>query len=146
VNQELGQPIERTKTFYERVKERTRDQLGLGPMDVGPEMPWEQAVQDPTVEPAEIPQPPVAGNIQEIKARIAAAGRRMVMLRMKYHGQPRNVEPYSIRDGRASDGGDLFYGWCHKDDALESFRLDRIEDIQITNLPFMPRNGWPVEF
>jgi len=149
VNQELGRPVEQAQTFYEKVKQRTKDQLRVGPMDVGPSMPWEQAVHEPT-EPQpkdEIPpQPPVSGNLQEIKARIAAAGRRMVMLRMKYHGTPRNVEPYSIRDGRAADGGDLFYGWCYKDNALESFRLDRIEDIQITNIPFQPRNNWPVEF
>ena len=148
VNQEMGRPVEQAKSFYERVKQRTQDQLHVGPTNVGPSMPWEQAVHEPTApQEKEIPpQPPVAGNLQEIKSRIAAAGRRMVMLRMKYHGHARNVEPYSIRDGRAADDGDLFYGWCHKDNALESFRLDRIEDIQITNIPFTPRNNWPVEF
>ena len=141
--QELGRPVERGKSFYERVKQRVRDEFGVPPTT---QEVWEPGPgPEPGMEPEIPPQPP-PDSPEEIRDRIRAAGRRLLLLRMKYHGQPRNVEPYSIRDGRGADGTDLFYAWCYKDNALESFRLDRIEDIQITNIPFKPRNDWPVEF
>ena len=148
--QELGRPLERGKSFFDRVKERTLTELGLPGRTQVPVArdPWAEA-WEPAPEPTQSPEIPPQGPAtteDEIRARISAAGRRLLLIRMKYHGLPRDVEPYKIADGRGKDGNDLFYGWCYKDKALESFRMDRIEDVQITNRPFVPRNNWPVEF
>jgi len=164
--QELGfprvpTPPEDERSFFRRVK----DVIQKGFEDVVPGssppvidtpdgpawvQPHDQLDMFPQEAPAfpqgpEFAQRPPA-NEREVIDRINAAGARLLLLRMKYNGHSRDVEPYSIRDGRAANGGPLFYGWCHKDQQIEAFRLDRIEDLQIKDQKFAPRNGWPVEF
>lgn len=134
------QPIVQTQTqppdpnqgggFFDRVKQVVKKQLGLGqqqqrrPMFVGP-----------------------ANSLQEIKRRIEWAGRQMppLLLNLTYHGYPRKVEGYSYRYRDADHPHiPLFFGWCGKDLHIEAYKLLKIQDVQVTNLPFNPR--WPVEF
>ena len=71
---------------------------------------------------------------------LADAGRRRVMVRMKYDGQVRLVEPYSFRD---KGTGRLFYGWCSIHSRIHSFKPERIETVELTDISYMPR--WEVE-
>jgi len=97
-------------------------------------------------------QGPPAG-LNDIMARIQWAGRQNPprMLRMSYQSkdspmpQWRNVEPYSYRYRAKEDPHiPLFFGYCHKDQGIEAYKLQRIADIQITDKPFAPK--YEVEF
>ena len=80
------------------------------------------------------------GLIDDKMGMIAEAARTVTLLFMKYNGNWRYVEPYSYR---FKGEGRLFYGFCMKDQHIESFRLEKIEDLQNTEMPYAPR--WPVE-
>jgi predicted DNA-binding transcriptional regulator YafY len=62
------------------------------------------------------------------------------MLKMRYNGVERLVEPYSFR---TKSTGVVFMGWCGKDQGIEAFKPDKIEAIEVTDVPFRPR--WTVE-
>jgi len=74
-----------------------------------------------------------------------AAGRR-VIVRLSYpeHGEggitDYMVEPYSYR----SLGGNLvFYGYDTSAGHIKAFRLDKIQNVQVTEEPYEPR--WTIE-
>lgn len=73
-------------------------------------------------------------------AMIHEAGRNLKMLEIKYNGVDRLVEGYSFRQGKT---GLLFYGHCSIHDSTHSFKLDKIEDIKISEFGYVPR--WEVE-
>ena len=77
---------------------------------------------------------------EDVFSTIHEAGRRMVLLQMRYNGNLRYVEPYSFR---MKSTGQLFYGYCYKDHSIEAFRPEKIEYIALTEIGFAPR--WPVE-
>ena len=54
----------------------------------------------------------------------------------------RKLECYSLRPG-AGGSGQLLYAYCHKDAAIEAFRLDRFKNFQVTEIPFSPK--WDIE-
>lgn len=81
---------------------------------------------------------PVSG-LAQVMHRIRVAGRERVLLYMKYNNSWRHVEPYSFRM-RSKGVQPLFYGWCLLHDEIHSFRVDRIQDIHVTDRPFMPRD------
>jgi predicted DNA-binding transcriptional regulator YafY len=88
-------------------------------------------------------QPVISGpkGHDEIMMTISAAAEQLRLLRMTYKdGASRFVEPYSYR-WRA--GNQLFYAYCYRNSSIKSFRLDRIQDAEVTDMPYMPR--WPVE-
>lgn len=70
------------------------------------------------------------------------AGRGGVMVKMTYKNEIRFVEPYSMRISK--DGNLTFFGWQEGDYHIKQFRLDRIQNIEITNKSFYPK--YPVEF
>jgi predicted DNA-binding transcriptional regulator YafY len=80
----------------------------------------------------------------ERKFRIQEAGKRRVLLYAKYNGHWRFIEPYSFRYRAKNSREPLFYGWCYKDNGIEAFRLEKFEDLQVTERPFNPR--FDVEF
>lgn len=63
-----------------------------------------------------------------------------VLMEMTYNAVTRLVEVYSYRE---KSTGTLLYAYCYKDNKIESFRVDRIEDAKATETPFQPR--WPIE-
>lgn len=71
---------------------------------------------------------------------IRFCGANLVLLEMTYNGVSRLVEPYSYRE---KSTGTLFFAYCMKDNAIESFRVDRIEHAKATKIPYTPR--YPVE-
>jgi hypothetical protein len=146
---------------FNRVVDRVRRQLGVEP--VAPVAPVGEEPQPGVIdrvqqlvrqrlglEPQVEQAPPYYGpprSLEEVKQRIQQAGRQMppVLLRMEYNGNYRDVEPYSYRYRDAEDPHiPLFYGYCHKDNQIEAFKLKKITDLQVTAQPFQPR--WVVEF
>ena len=124
VQTELGRPLE-------KLKERVREELGLAPLR----------------------RPPPAGKA-DIILRINEAVRhdppRLVyaLYQAKDADRPtwRHLACYSIRD-RASDGGDLLFAACEKENwKVEAFDFRRFRDLQVTNKPwpFTPR--YRIEF
>lgn len=64
---------------------------------------------------------------------------------MLYNGHWRDAEVYSYRyRDKDKPHQPLLYAYCRKDDQIEAFKLDKIQDIQLTDRPFNPR--WVVEF
>ena len=98
-------------------------------------------VREPSI-PAVPPMQQGPLTVEEKLNVIAEAGRRIVMLDMWYDGKRRLVEPYSLRAAKCGDT--LFMGYCMDHAKIHSFRIEKIEKITITKLPFTPR--WPVEF
>lgn len=70
------------------------------------------------------------------------AGRSRVIVKMTYKNEIRFVEPYSMRVTK--DGNLTFFGWQEGDYHIKQFRLDRIQNIELSNKSFYPK--FPVEF
>jgi predicted nucleotidyltransferase component of viral defense system len=67
--------------------------------------------------------------------RYAAANRLCVNL--TYQGSRRLIEPYSLR--RTRDGNLLLYAVKHQTGENRSYRVDRIQGVEVTKTPFKPR-------
>lgn len=78
-----------------------------------------------------------------IMYRIRAAAARQVLLYMKYNGEWRHVEPYSWRRRQAVGNTPLLMGFCYLHSTIEAYKVDKIEDVQVTDRPFKPK--WPIE-
>lgn len=93
----------------------------------------------PSTQPT-VPQPTThregPEDLSTVMGRIRAAGTKLLLLSMRYKGKNRYVEPYSMK-------GNLFYGFCSLHARIHSFRVERIESIQVTDQHYTPR--WPVE-
>lgn len=72
---------------------------------------------------------------------IAYCAKHQLLMEMTYNGVSRLIEPYSYRVSQ--NGDQLFYAFCHKDQKIESFRVDRIEGAKATEDTYIPR--YPVE-
>lgn len=115
-----------TRGLIDRIKQR----LGLEPA-AGDDTPaHDEQLQGP------------AGDAATVMYRIKLAARGLVLLHMKYNNTWRHVEPYSFR---YDDVGPQpkFFGYCHLHNHIEKYRLDRIQDVHVTDRMFNPR--WPVE-
>ena len=67
--------------------------------------------------------------------RFAAANRLCVDL--TYQGSRRLIEPYSLQ--RTQDGDLLLYAGKHQTGAPRSYRVDRIQGAEATQVSFVPR-------
>lgn len=86
------------------------------------------------------PTPETPRDPGDIAGVLLEASRRGVLCWMQYNGHKRYIEPYSYR---FRGGHQLLYAFCWKDQHIEAFRPDRIQDIELTDIPFKPR--WPIE-
>jgi predicted DNA-binding transcriptional regulator YafY len=68
---------------------------------------------------------------------IRFCGKFQVLMEMTYNGFTRMVEPYSYRTTKMGDT--LLFAYCYKDDKIESFRVDRIQNAKATKEVFTPR-------
>lgn len=73
---------------------------------------------------------------------LTQAGRNGLMVRMTYKNEFRLVEPYSIKVTK--DRNLTFFGWQQGDYHIKQFRVDRIQNIELTDQSFYPK--FPVEF
>ena len=69
----------------------------------------------------------------ELIRRIQHAGRHKVQLEVVYNRIHRNIEPYSFRRKKT---GLLLFAYCHLHEQIESFRLDRFQNMIVTELPY----------
>lgn len=77
-----------------------------------------------------------------IRETIIEAGKTNKILRIKYSGKERNIEPYSFRYGR---GMEYFYGFdLTNGHTIKSFILNKIESVSILPDDYNPK--WEVEF
>jgi len=105
------------------------------PIAPTPEVPVQQVEQ----------QSPLTN--QDKEALLRDAGSKLLVVELKYDNKIRMVEPYSIKSGIY---GRLFYGFDpgravdagHREPHIQSFRVDRIQSIKITNMHYAPR--WDV--
>lgn len=84
-----------------------------------------------------------------MKNKIIEAGQQLRTIKINYTEKDgsnegyREVEPYSFRE---KNDVELFFGYDIRKDAIRSFIIDSINDIEITDNNYAPRNGWKVEF
>jgi hypothetical protein len=78
-----------------------------------------------------------------IREAIIQAGRARQLIRMRYNGHDRDVEPYSFKfkvrkqDGR---GIEYFYGWDRtRGNTIKSFFSQQIQNVSILHTKFTPR-------
>lgn len=82
-----------------------------------------------------------------VREAIIEAGKARKLIRMKYHSQERDIEPYSFRYKRTQRGygAEYFYGFDRtKDATIKRFFLHKIEGVSILPTSYFPR--WLVEF
>lgn len=82
-----------------------------------------------------------------IREAIVQAGRARHLLRMRYHGVDRDIEPYSFRYKTTKKGisGEYFYGYDRtRDNTIKSFFLNEVQNAAVLAEEFLPR--WLVEF
>ena len=60
-----------------------------------------------------------------------------LLMELTYKGTKRLVEPYSLF--RTKDGNLLLRAIKHKTGEPRSYRLDRVQDVVVTQMPFKPR-------
>ena len=65
------------------------------------------------------------------------AGANRLCVQLLYSQKRRLVEPYSLR--RTKDHNLVLYAYERDSDQVKAFRVDRIEGIDVTNTPFVPR-------
>lgn len=155
-------PIGLGKDFVDRLRERVRTELGGGgvqqvglPEDSGGlQSRIRQYVREKMNLSEPTPETPNAAprrrgppqGLSEVQQRIQEAARHTppVLLYGLYNGNWRYIEPYSYRFlDRDRPWIPLLYGYCHKDDSTEAYKLYKFQDLQVTDRPFSPR--WPVE-
>jgi len=91
----------------------------------------------------EILQPKVEFfNNHSILSKIQYAASNRLCIKLGYDGKERVVEPISFRT--ASNGNKLFYAYQHQVDHPKAYKLDEIESVVLTNLPYTDEK-YPVE-
>ncbi len=70
--------------------------------------------------------------------RIRFAGANRLLLEFGYHGKPRLVEPYSLREARTT-GNILLYAWELSSGHIKAFKIDEMYDVRASNAGFSPR-------
>ena len=71
------------------------------------------------------------------RIRFAAANRLCVNL--YYQNKYRLIEPYSLR--RTQEGNILLYALRHETNEWRAYRVDRIQGLEITQTPFVPKHA-----
>lgn len=131
----MGNLFDRIKDTVQKLKPQRLPDFKEEPGVPGEAPPGE------AVEPAPPPTEPMeylaeAGMVSTIRK----AAQNRYLLYMLYNNTWRHVEPYSFRGGKQ---GQLLYGHCLIHNDTHSFYVHKIQDLQLTDIPFSPR--WMVE-
>lgn len=108
---------------------------------------------DPNVPAHRAPEDQPATTTALKMYRIRRAADLGVQLWLKYDNNWRHVDPWALKYGRAKGSADpMLYARCEMhpngDDGkpkVEAFRIDRIQDVYLTDRPHVPVAGWSVE-
>lgn len=111
---------------------------GQQPRQVAPS-PYAPSQQPVSTQPLAPQSGPLS--VAEKEGIIHEAGRRRVLLDIKYDGVSRLVEPYSFRMRQI--GGRQFYGFCLLHGGIHSFKVEKMEEVKLTDWPYSPR--WEIE-
>lgn len=96
--------------------------------------------------PAEVIVAP--GPVDTVRDAVAGALRRGVAVSFTYKAPDaapttRTVDPVKVH---IADGQWYLQGWCHLREAMRTFHLDRVSDLQLTDIPIThagePEPGW----
>lgn len=96
--------------------------------------------------PAELIVAP--GPVDEVRDRVAEALQRRVAVSFTYKAPDadpttRTVDPVKVH---IADGQWYLQGWCHLRQAMRTFHLDRVSDLELTDIPIThaeePVPGW----
>jgi predicted nucleotidyltransferase component of viral defense system len=82
-----------------------------------------------------------------VREAIVEAGRSRQLIRMRYEGKERDIEPYSLRYKVTKEGygAEYFYGFDRtRGQTIKSFFLAKIQGVSILPQQYIPR--WYVEF
>ncbi len=77
------------------------------------------------------------GTIASPLQTIRTASEQRLCLDLGYNGTRRLVEPYGLRT--TADGDVLLYARRRDAHELRTYRLDRIEDVRLTDIRFSPQ-------
>ena len=80
---------------------------------------------------------PVPGMIQSYLEIIRFAASNQLCVDLSYEGSIRRIEPYSLR--RTQEGNIILHAHNLNKNAHRSYRVDRIQEAQVTNQTFKPR-------
>lgn len=69
--------------------------------------------------------------------QIRFAGANHLLVELSYQGSTRLIEPYSLR--RSKRGDLLVYAIKAETGEVRAYRVDKIEGVRVTELPFSPR-------
>ncbi|GAH86457.1 unnamed protein product, partial [marine sediment metagenome] len=98
-----------------------------------------QVSEDPTWSPPPTAQP---WGFRIPVESIRFAGVNRLCVELGYQGTGRTIEPYSLR--RTRDGNTVLYAIRTDNRELRCYRVDRIESVTVTQIPFVP--VYEVEF
>lgn len=68
--------------------------------------------------------------------QIRFAGNNRLLVELRYQNSTRLIEPYSLRRSRA--GNLLVYALKHETGEIRAYRVDQIQGVRITDIPFTP--------
>ncbi len=83
-----------------------------------------------------------ANAINAILHKIQFAAANRVCVKLLYTNKLRTIEPLSFRTVQTT-GNQLFYGFHRENEKVKAFNLDKIQSVEITNLPYTEK--YPVE-
>ena len=84
-----------------------------------------------------------AYNVDSILHKIQFAATNRVCVKLLYKSKLRTVEPLSFRTAQTT-GNRLFYGLHREENKVKAFRLDKIQSVEVTNIPYTEKL-YPVE-
>ena len=137
-----------TPRFIDRIKQEIRNLTTPGVIDRTIQRVKDEILPYPT-RPPPVVEPstavtPVPLDIASIMQAFASAGRQWRIVRARYHGNDRDLEPLSFRWNDKDDPAiPLVHCYCHKDRMTEAFKLKKFESVAITNRFYGPRASPP---
>ena len=75
-----------------------------------------------------------ANSVDSILHKIQFAATNRVCVKLRYSDKLRTIEPISFR--QATNGNRLFYGFHREDNKIKAFSLEKIQSVDITNIPY----------
>jgi len=95
-------------------------------------VPMREAIEPTWAAPPTISRWPGGAPLEQIRF----AGNNHLLVDLDYQGSTRLIEPYSLR--RSQAGNLLVYALKHETGEVRAYRVDRIEGVRITDVPFQP--------
>jgi len=95
-------------------------------------VPISEAIEPTWAPPPTITRWPGGAPLEQIRF----AGNNHLLVELHYQGSTRLIEPYSLRQSKAGDL--LVYALKHETGEVRAYRVDRIQGVRITDMPFRP--------